>query len=85
MFKNLPKILTLAILLIKAIDIREAPKLIQGVTYLWREFNIKTRITPVIQEYKVSFYYGDEQLCRAKIVDLKEMLQIIEDIKRMRT
>lgn len=84
MFKDLPKILTLAILLIKAIDIRETPRIIQGITYLWREFGIKTKVTPVVKEYKISFYYKDEQLCRTKIVDLKEMLKIIDDIKNMR-
>lgn len=85
MFAKLPKIIILAILLIKALDIKEAIKLIQGITYLWREFYIKVKINPIIEKFKISFYYKDDRLYGTEIKELKDLLSIIDDIKKMRS
>ena len=85
MFTKLPKIIILAILLIKALDIKEAIKLIQGITYLWREFYIKVKINPIIEKFKISFYYKDDRLYGTEIKELKDLLSIIDDIKKMRS
>ena len=84
MFNKLPKMIVSAIHLIKALDLRETIRLIQEIIYLYREFYIKTKVTPVITEYKVSFYYKDTRLAGTKIKEPKELLKLIDDIKRSR-
>lgn len=81
---QLPKRVALAIMLIKALDLRLSMRLIQMILYLWREFSIKTEITPVIQEYKISFHYKDERLSGFKLKDLKELIPVIEKLKESR-
>lgn len=81
---QLPKKVALAIMLIKALDIRLSLRLIQMILYLWREFSIKTEVTPIIQEYRVSFHYKDERLSGFKLKDLKELIPIIEKLKESR-
>lgn len=81
---QLPKRVALAIMLLKALDLRLSLRLIQMVLYLWREFSIKTEIVPVIQEFKVSFHYKDERLSGFKLRDLKELIPIIEKLKESR-
>lgn len=85
MYNKLPKTLRLAMLIIKGIDIPKAIELINNLVYLWREFYIRVKITPVVQKYKVSFYYKDERLCGTDVTDLKEIGTLIEDIKKMRS
>lgn len=84
MFNKLPKNIVNAIHLIKALDLRETIRLIQEIIYLYREFYIKTRITPIISEYKVSFYYKDVRLVGTKIKEPRDLLKLIDDIKRSR-
>lgn len=84
MFNKLPKMVTLAILLLKSLDLKEALKLIQEILYLWREFYIKVKIKPVIETFKVSFYYKDTRLIGTDIKDIKELSKLIENIKRSR-
>ncbi len=81
---QLPKRVALAIMLLKALDLRLSLRLIQMVLYLWREFSIKTEITPVIQEYKILFQYKDERLSSFKLKDLKELIPVIEKLKESR-
>ena len=81
---QLPKRVALAIMLLKALDLRLSLRLIQMILYLWREFSIKTEITPVIQEYKISFHYKDERLSGIKLKDLKDLIPVIEKIKESR-
>lgn len=71
-------------LIIKGLDIPKALELINNLVYLWREFYIRVKVTPIIQKYKVSFYYKDERLCGTDITDLKELTPLIENIKEMR-
>ena len=71
MFSKLPKMVTLAILLLKSLDLKEAIRLIQEILYLWREFYIKIKIKPVIEVFKVSFYYKDIRLVGTEVKDIK--------------
>lgn len=84
LFDKIPKKIATAIMLIKAIDVREAIQLTQAILYLWREFMIKTNITPVIKEYKVSFYYKDTRIAGTTIKELREVLKLIHDLEKMR-
>ncbi|MCM1324182.1 MAG: hypothetical protein NC218_08465 [Acetobacter sp.] len=82
-FDKLPKKVALAILLIKALDLKEAIKLTQQIMYLWREFSIKTNISPIIETFRVSFYYKDDFISKVKVRDLKEILPIITEIEQI--
>lgn len=84
MFNNLPKKIVLAIMLIRALNLSESMKLVQEIIYLWREFFIKTKITPTIREFTIEFYYKDNQLTQFKVKDLKELLKIAAQIKESR-
>lgn len=80
-FDKLPKRVALAILLVKALDIRETLKITQQILYLWREFMIKINITPKIESFNVSFYYKDKYISGTTIKELKDIIKVIEEIK----
>lgn len=84
LFDKLPKVITLGILLIKALDLKDGLRLIQEIMYLWREFYIKTRIIPEVREYTISFSYKDNQLIQFKTKDLKELLEVAHKLKESR-
>ena len=84
MFKNLPKKITLAIFLIKSLDLPIGLKLMQELLYLWREFLIKVSITPTIKEYTIAFYYKDNQLVQFKTTNLKDIIKVSQTIKESR-
>ena len=83
MFNKIPKVIMLAIFLIKSLDLREGLSLVQELVYLWREFNIKVRIIPKIEYFTVCFSYKDKQLKQIKTDRLKDIIKISEEIKRM--
>lgn len=83
MFNKIPKVIMLAIFLIKSLDLREGLNLVQELVYLWREFNIKVRIIPKIEYFTICFSYKDEQLKQIKTNKLKDIIKISEEIKRM--
>ena len=83
MFNKIPKVIMLAIFLIKSLDLREGLSLVQELVYLWREFNIKVRIIPKIEYFTICFSYKDEQLKQIKTNKLKDIIKISEEIKRM--
>lgn len=85
MLDNLPKALVLAILLLKSLDFKEGIQLIRDIVYLWREFYIKTQIKPVIQKYKVSFYYKDKWIMGTDVTDPKDIFKLVEEIRKTRT
>ena len=82
--RSLPRIIKSALFLIQSLNLYQGIKLAQGIMYLWREFYIKTRIEPVILEYKIEFKYKDETLITCKLKDLKDMLTLIEKVKSNR-
>lgn len=84
MFKSLPKTIVLAIFLIKSLDLREGLSLVQELSYLWREFNIRVRIIPKIEYFMVCFSYKDKQLKQIKTDRLKDIIKISEEIKKQR-
>ena len=84
LFNKLPKAITLAILLLKSLDLKDSMKLIKEIMYLWREFYIKTKITPVIREYIIAFYYKDNQLIQFNTNDLKDLIKVAQQIKESR-
>lgn len=84
LFNKLPKTITLGIMLIKALDLKDGLRLIQEILYLYREFYIRTRIDPKIREYTVSFSYKDNQLIQFSTTDLKELLRVAQQIKESR-
>ena len=83
MFNKIPKVIMLAIFLIKSLDLREGLSLVQELVYLWREFNIKVRIIPKIEYFTICFSYKDKQLKQIKTDRLKDIIKISEEIKRM--
>ena len=83
MFNKIPKVIMLAIFLIKSLDLREGLSLVQELVYLWREFNIKVRIIPKIEYFMICFSYKDKQLKQIKTDRLKDIIKISEEIKRM--
>ena len=83
MFNKIPKVIMLAIFLIKSLDLREGLTLVQELVYLWREFNIKVRIIPKIEYFTICFSYKDEQLKQIKTDRLKDIIKISEEIKKM--
>lgn len=82
MFSKIPKVVMLAIFLIKALDLNESLRLVQELSYLWREFNIKVRIIPKIEYFTVCFSYKDKQLKQVKIDSLKAIIKISEELKK---
>nr|DAQ09854.1 MAG TPA: hypothetical protein [Caudoviricetes sp.] len=83
MFNKMPKVIMLAIFLIKSLDLREGLSLVQELVYLWREFNIKVRIIPKIEYFTICFSYKDKQLKQIKTDRLKDIIKISEEIKRI--
>ena len=83
MFNKIPKVIMLAIFLIKSLDLREGLRLVQELVYLWREFNIKVRIIPKIEYFTICFSYKDKQLKQIKTDRLKDIIKISEEIKRI--
>ena len=83
MFNKIPKVIMLAIFLIKSLDLKEGLSLVQELVYLWREFNIKVRIIPKIEYFTICFSYKDRQLKQIKTDRLKDIIKISEEIKRM--
>ena len=83
MFNKIPKVIMLAIFLIKSLDLRQGLSILQELVYLWREFNIKVRIIPKIEYFTICFSYKDKQLKQIKTDRLKDIIKISEEIKRI--
>ena len=81
MFNKIPKVIMLAIFLVKSLDLREGLSLVQELVYLWREFDIKVRIIPKIEYFTICFSYKDRQLKQIKTGQLKDIIKISEEIK----
>lgn len=83
MFSKIPKTVMLAIFLIRSLNLREGLKLVQEVIYLWREFNIKVRIVPKIENFTICFSYKDRQLKQIKTDTLNDLVKISEELKKL--
>ena len=81
---KLPKIILKALFLLQALDLKESFTLAKQISYLYREFYIKTKLEPVIKEFIVEFKYKDETLSSCRITNLKDLNKLIEKIKNNR-
>lgn len=81
MFKNIPKIIVKAIMLIRALNISRDLDIIKKITYLWWEFKIKVRVVPKIVWYKVQFIYKDELILNTKVEKLDELIELINNVQ----
>lgn len=84
-FDKLPKRVALAILLIKALDLKKTIKLTQQILYLWREFSIKIDIKPIISHFKICFYYKDDFIQKLYVKELDEILPVIRDLELLQS
>lgn len=84
LFDGLSKKCYFAIMLLKALEIKNFKQLLSEIVYLYREFYISTQIKPVVREYIVSFYYKDNQLHQFRTNDLKDLVKVAEQIKKSR-
>ena len=82
---NLPKKIIRVLQFLSSLNIKEAFQLLHAVVYLYREYYIVTNIEPVIKEYIVNFEYQKEKLVSCKVKSLKEILDIVQDIKISRS
>ena len=84
LIKGVPDCITVAILFLKAFQLKCSQKLIQSIMYLWREFYIKTTIKPIVEKYEVSFKYKDKQFSKVTLKSLDELQAIIDEIKKQK-
>lgn len=82
LIKGVPDCITVAVLFLKAFQLKCSQRLIQGIMYLWREFYIKTTIKPIVEKYEVSFKYKDKQFSQITLKSLEELQTIIDEIKK---
>lgn len=85
-FNKIPKMILLALALLKALDLKnnESIKIAKDVMYLWREFYIKTRIEVVPKEFIVEFKYKDKTLNSYRLENLKDVRKLIHKLKESR-
>lgn len=83
---KIPKMIILAIALLKALDLKneESLKIARDVMYLWREFYIKTRIEVIPKEFIVEFKYKDKTLSSYRLESLKDVRKLIKELKDTR-
>lgn len=84
LIKGVPDCITVAILFLKAFQLKCSQKLIQSIMYLWREFYIKTTIKPIVEKYEVFFKYKDKQFSQVTLKSLDELQAIIDEIKKQK-
>lgn len=78
---KLPAKILRAVHLLHALNLKQSLTLIKDVLYLYREFYIKTEITPKVEEYKVCFWYKDKWLEKVVIKDPTDLRLVIQKIK----
>lgn len=82
---NLPKKIIRVLQFLSSLNVKEAFQLLHAIVYLYREYYIITNINPVVKEYIVNFDYKDEKLISCKVKSIKEILDIVQDIKISRS
>lgn len=80
---NIPKMIMLALALIKALDLKngESLKIARDIMYLWREFYIKTRLEVIPKEFIVEFKYKDNTIVSCRVDDLSTLRKLVAAVK----
>lgn len=80
---NIPKMIMLALALIKALDLKngESLKIARDIMYLWREFYIKTRLEVIPKEFIVEFKYKDNTIVSCRVDDLRTLRKLVATVK----
>ena len=80
---NIPKMIMLALALIKALDLKngESLKIARDIMYLWREFYIKTRLEVIPKEFIVEFKYKDNTIVSCRVDDLSTLRKLVTTVK----
>lgn len=83
MANNIPKMIILALALLKALDLKngESLKIARDIMYLWREFYIKTRLEVIPKEFIVEFKYKDNTIVSCRVDDLTTLRKLIATVK----
>lgn len=83
MSNNIPKMIVLALALLKALDLKngESLKIARDIMYLWREFYIKTRLEVIPKEFIVEFKYKDNTIVSCRVDDLTTLRKLISTVK----
>lgn len=83
MYSNLPKTIKLALFILRGLGIKDSLAIVNDIVYLWREFYIRTKITPIISKFKISFYLKDDRLCGAEVTKIKDLKKVIDSVKEI--
>ena len=80
---NIPKMIMLALALIKALDLKngESLKIARDIMYLWREFYIKTRLEVIPKEFIAEFKYKDNTIVSCRVDDLSTLRKLVATVK----
>lgn len=80
---TIPKMIMLALALIKALDLKngESLKIARDIMYLWREFYIKTRLEVIPKEFIVEFKYKDNTIVSCRVDDLSTLRKLVATVK----
>lgn len=84
MFDKLPQSIKTALAIVRIANPWDYLRIVKNIVYLWREFYVRTRIDVVIKEFDIQFYYKDDNLLRLKTNDIRDIIKLIEDIKKSR-
>lgn len=84
MFDKLPQSVKTAIAVVRIANPWDYLRIVKSIIYLWREFYVRTRIDVVIKEFDIQFYYKDDNLLRLKTNDIRDIIKLIDDIKKSR-
>lgn len=84
MFDKLPQSIKTALAIVRIANPWDYLRIVRNIVYLWREFYVRTRIDVVIKEFDIQFYYKDDNLLRLKTNDIRDIIKLIDDIKKSR-
>lgn len=84
MFDKLPQSVKTAIAVVRIANPWDYLRIVKSIIYLWREFYVRTRIDVVIKEFDIQFYYKDDNLLRLKTNNVRDIIKLIENIKKSR-
>lgn len=79
----LPKKVLNTLFLIRGLNLKDGLKLLIKIIYLFREFFITVKITPIISRFKVIIYRKDKYLLSHTFFDTKEINDFLSDIMKL--